>query len=213
MSRNYSIKTGIMIVVVLLVSVFLVKHFQSQKTGAVKTEARLLGPDHAAIKILEYSDFQCPACRKAQTVLKQLIEKYPREVQINFKHFPLAMHKWAPLAHQAAECAHQAGKFWEYHDRLYEDQENWSKLENPSGQFAIYATKLGLDADAFVACLQNPKITEMINKERAEGQAVKVQSTPTFFIGNDRFVGAKGLTQAEVKIKDLIEKDRKNHGL
>ncbi|MEK7383124.1 MAG: thioredoxin domain-containing protein, partial [Elusimicrobiota bacterium] len=86
---------------------------------------RQKGPANAKILIVEFSDFECPACRYAVKPLHELLALYEGKVRFVFKHFPLRMHRWAPAAAIAAECAGRQGRFWEYHDRLYDRQEEW----------------------------------------------------------------------------------------
>lgn len=154
------------------------------------------GEASASIQIVEYSDFQCPACKFAQPVLDKLLQDYPGKINITFRHFPLPGHPWAALAHQAAECAHVQGKFWPYHDKVYGAQEAWSKEPNPTESFIRFAGETGLNLDSFGTCLSDPAVKGRILDEKGQGQLLQVTSTPTFFINGERLVGP-----AELKIK------------
>lgn len=160
---------------------------------AFASTAKAKGVEDAPVQIVEYSDFQCPACRFAQPVLKGFEEKYGGQLQLIYRHFPLSGHQWSGIAHPCAECAGEQGKFWEYHDLLFQEQEKWSGPQNPMPFFMEYAKSLGLDLDAFAACLTNPDIMARIGEEKQQGLDLKVRSTPTFFINGERFVGGSDL--------------------
>ncbi len=166
-------------------------------------ETKVKGPAQAKIQIVEYSDFQCPACQRAQQALNQLLQSYPDQIQLSFYHFPLPNHAWSGVAHQAAECAHQMGQFWPYHDRLYGEQAKWSGPSDPTETFLRYAQDLGLPLDPFASCLADPKIKRKILAEKARGESLEVKSTPTFLINGERVVGPIDL---EVKGDALIRK-------
>ncbi len=161
------------------------------------------GPADAPVEIVEYSDFQCPACMKAQPTLKAIMEEYPGKIRVTFMHFPLPMHQWAGLAHQAAECANQQGKFWEYHDLVYSKQTVWSSSPNPSESLIAYGRDAGLDLDKFGVCLSDGAITKKILEERARGQSLQLASTPTFFINGERVVGP---IELENRGRDVVRK-------
>jgi protein-disulfide isomerase len=154
---------------------------------------RQKGPAGADIIIVEYSDFQCPACRAAVAPMKDLLKIYGDRVRFIFKHYPLERpHRWARLAAKSTECAGRQGKFWELHDTLYEKQEEWSGEEG-AVKIASYAKALKLDETAFAACVEDPAVDALVSREAQEGEDRWVSSTPTFFINGKRFVGAKQL--------------------
>lgn len=156
---------------------------------AQRSGTKSKGPENAPVQIVEYSDFQCPACMKAQAPLAALLKEYPDKIHITFMHYPLPMHPWAGIAHQAAECANRQGKFWEFHDRVYKEQPVWTVAPNPSESLISYARDAGVDLDTFGACLSDPNVTKTILDEKESGQKLQVASTPTFFINGERVVG------------------------
>jgi len=190
--------TGTFITLTLVAAVFVWKQFHlgERLDEVVNRHAKQLGPDSALVKIVEYSDFQCPVCRTAQPILKEVMQTYGGKVQLEFRHFPLSSHKWAPLAHQAAECANQKGKFWEYHDLLYDNQAAWSRSPDPSGTFVGYAQDLGMDTGKFVTCLKDGGVTSIVNQDSNSGNFLQVGSTPTFLINNTRIVGVTNLKRS-----------------
>ncbi|MFI5346695.1 MAG: DsbA family protein [Elusimicrobiota bacterium] len=152
------------------------------------------GPQAAKIQIVEFSDFQCPACRYAEAPLRQIFVVYGDKVRFTFKHFPLRMHQWAKPAAAAAECAGRQGKFWEYHDHLYDKQDEWTN-DKADAFLTGYARDAKLDVPAWEACRQSPDAASAVATDMKDGENAWVGSTPTFFINGRRFVGGKQLAE------------------
>ena len=160
------------------------------------------GNPDAPVTVVEYSDFQCPFClRFFQQTLPLIEENYIDTGKIKFvyKDLPLdSLHPNARAAHIAAECADEQGKFWEYHDVLFEKQPQWSNLASSELQnkFTEFATDMGLQAASFESCMQSPNIADEVNKDTLEAASYGATGTPTFFIGNEedgfvKLVGAQ----------------------
>jgi protein-disulfide isomerase len=157
------------------------------------------GPAAAPITIVEFSDFQCPYCARVNPTLKQIEEKYADKVRVVFRDFPLAqIHKDAAKAAEAGECAHEQGKFWEMHDKLFANQ---SKLQVEG--LKQTATEVGLDAEKFNQCLDSSKYAAEVQKDVDEGARYGVTGTPAFFINGRMLSGAQPL-QA---FTDVIEEE------
>jgi protein-disulfide isomerase len=145
------------------------------------------GPKDAPVTIVEFSDFQCPFCKSANTTVKQVLDKYPGKVRLVFRDYPLAsLHPQAPKAHEAARCAADQSKFWEYHDVLFERSPKMSVPE-----LKRYAQELKLDATAFDKCLDSGKHTAEVDKDFQEGAGLGLTGTPSFFINGKQIVGAQ----------------------
>ena len=144
------------------------------------------GPAKAPVTIVEFSDYQCPYCGRAEEAVKQILENYKDKVRFVYRDFPLPMHPNAPKASEAAQCAKEQGKFWEYHDALYADQ---SKLSLTDLQAT--AERLGLKTEAFKTCLESGKYAAEVSKDVADGQKAGVSSTPFFFINGIPVIGAR----------------------
>lgn len=156
----------------------------------------------APIQIIEYSDFQCPACRTAQAALFQLLGKYPGKIRLTFQHYPLGGHRWSAVAHQAAECAARQGRFWPYHDRLYAEQASWSgSAVAPLETLVRYGSEMALDLDRFGECLGDRAVAAEIQRERDAGADLGVRSTPSFFVNGKFVVGTPAL---ENEVKKLL---------
>lgn len=145
------------------------------------------GPKDAPVTIVEFSDFQCPFCKTANTTIKKLLDMYRGKVRLVFRDYPLAgLHPQAPKAHEAARCAGEQGKFWEYHDLLFERSPRLSPQD-----LKQYAQRLNLDGAAFAECLDSGKQAADIDKDVQEGMRRGVTGTPSFFINGRQLVGAQ----------------------
>lgn len=166
------------------------------KPYAETTEAfRVKGDASAKVTIVEFSDFQCPACRVAEPVLKQLEGLYGKDIKLLFKNLPLEhIHPHARAGAVAAECAGRQGKFWPFHDILYSRQQEWTDETEPQ-KLDAYAKEVGLDMAQFQACRADPSVQTAINADVQESRDRWVSSTPTFFIDGKRFVGARQLQE------------------
>jgi protein-disulfide isomerase len=141
------------------------------------------GDPDAKVVVVEFSDFQCPFCRKHVDETQPALDEQfvdTGEVMWIFKHFPLQIHPQAPAAGAAAECAGDQGKFWEMHELLFANVDAWS-INDPSAVFTDLAGQLELDVDAFNACMDDPAALERVRSDMDEG-APFVQGTPTFIV-------------------------------
>lgn len=160
------------------------------------------GPSTAKIKITEYGDFQCPACAAMAPVVADLLAKYPNDIELTFKHFPLTqIHPRALLAAKASEAAGKQGKFFEMHDKLFEGQSSWGSNSKAEDVFVGYATELGLDVDQFKTDLKDATIAAKIKSNQAEGMKKDVQGTPTFFVDGLKVENALLVTTIEAALK------------
>jgi protein-disulfide isomerase len=144
------------------------------------------GPAAAPVTIVEFSDFQCSYCAQVSLTLKKITEQYRDKVRLVFRDFPLAMHKEAPKAAEAAACAHEQGKYWEMHDRLFANQ----------GELQIedlkrHAAEINLKGDQFNTCLDSGKYAAEWSEDMKEGSRYGVSSTPVFFINGRMLTGAQ----------------------
>ncbi len=146
-----------------------------------------IGDRNAPLKVVEFGDFQCPACGQAYPIVKKVLENNKDEFFFVFRHYPLSLHKNAKFAAQASEAAAIQGKFWEMHDLIYENQNEWSDSGKIQEIFEGYADKIGLDKSKFKDDID--KTTGIVNEDYALGNKVGVQSTPTFFINGKKYPG------------------------
>lgn len=147
-----------------------------------RPDSNVKGAKESKVTIVEFGDFQCPACAAAHPVVNQVAREYEGKVSFVFRNFPLAMHKNANIAAQAAEAAGAQGKFFEMHDELFSNQKDWENSSNPMEQFSRYAADLKLDVDQFKADVESKKFEKKVEQDVNDGYAVGVSATPTFFI-------------------------------
>lgn len=144
------------------------------------------GPKDASVTIIEFSDFQCPYCSRVVATLKEVVRLYPKQVRLAYRDFPIAsLHPKAAKAAEAARCAGDQGKFWEYHDRLFESQAQATVVD-----FKRYAEQLKLSSKEFTACLDSAKYAAAVQADVEEGTRLGITGTPTFFINGRLLVGA-----------------------
>ena len=141
------------------------------------------GPAGAPVEIVMYSDFQCPFCARVTGTIDRLKQTYAGKIRVVFRDFPLSsIHPQAAQAAVAARCAHEQGRFWDYHDRLFAHQR-----ELTPARLEEYAANLGLDQERFAACRANDRTLAIVNENLASGERLGITGTPAFFI-NGRFL-------------------------
>jgi protein-disulfide isomerase len=165
-------------------------------------DAPFKGPVNAPITIVEFSDFQCSYCKRVVHILDQVLERYPDKVKLAFRDFPIAnIHPHAQKAAEAAHCAAEQGKFWEFHDLLFEKQDTI-----PTTNFAEQANTLGLDAASFQTCLDSRKYQAKVEGNYAAGVKAGVSGTPAFFINGRLLSGAQPLEAFKAVIDEELER-------
>jgi len=155
------------------------------------------GPADAPITLVEYGDFHCPFCKRVQPTLTAVLAKYGPKIRMVYKDFPLDnLHPQARAAAEAARCAGEQGKFWEFHDKIYAGDPDATA---PTMQ--LYAQQVGLDAAKFEACRSTRKFQSQVQADGVEGTKLGVSGTPGFFI-NGRFLSGAQPIEAFAKIID-----------
>lgn len=193
----------------------------AKPTGPVSIKDRgdepVLGNKNAKVTIVEFSDFQCPFCQNFfKNTYPQLKAKYidTGKVKLVFRHFPLPFHANAQISGVAAECANRQGKFWEYHDVLFnKGQADGTGLDKAS--LEKYASELGLNngsfgfgKNKFNQCLSDNSTLEAVQSDTTEGSRVGVTGTPTFYINGVQLVGAQPITAFETAIEAALSADK-----
>lgn len=173
------------IIVLAFVGLFLVSKKDSAKDSgnATTTSNHVQGAGTSGVTLLEYGDFQCPACGSYYPILKQVKAKYGDQITFQFRNFPIvSIHPNAMSAHRAAEAAHKQGKFFEMHDMLYERQQQWTTSQGVSAIFESYATELGLNLEQYKQDLASADIQGIISADIKAGQEANVTATPGFVL-------------------------------
>ena len=139
------------------------------------------------VTIVEFSDFQCPACRAASPLIKQAVANNPGKVELLYRHFPLeSIHKNAKAAASASEVIAEQGLFWEFHDVLFENQPDWSGEEDPTELFIQYATDIGANVEDLESKLSNSTYADLVEDDIKDGFALGVNSTPTIYVDGEQ---------------------------
>lgn len=168
---------------------------------AVSANDQVKGATESAHVLVEYSDFQCPACAAYQPLVKKLLEDKGSEFLLVYRHFPLmTIHKHAELAARVAEAAGKQEKFWEMHDRLFATQTEWSKETNAQEFFLNLAKELGLNLDQFKNDLESEEVKSKVRNDIASGQAARVQGTPTFFVNGRQLSNPRSYDDLEKQV-------------
>lgn len=155
--------------------------------GSVSPSDWSKGNKEAKTVLVEYSDFQCPACGTYYPFVKQLNQELADKIQFAYRHFPLKqIHANAEIAARAAEAAGKQGKFWEMHDMLFENQSSWSNQRNAKDVFVSYAQSLQLDIERFENYLNSKEVKERVENNYQSGIQSGVNSTPTFFLNGQK---------------------------
>ncbi len=168
----------------------------------VSSQGPAIGPEDAAVTIVEFSDFQCPYCRRANDTLKQLRERYPSQLRVVYKQFPLDnIHPRARAAAEASLCAADQDRFWDYHDLLFESA---SALADEDLQ--RFAERAELDLAAFQDCFEGGVHAQTVEADVAEGIEAGVSGTPAFFVNGIKLSGAKSVESFSEVIDAELER-------
>lgn len=145
------------------------------------------GKGTTGVTLVEYGDFQCPVCASFFPIVQQVKEKYGDQITFQFRNFPLSeIHPNAVIAARAAMAANNQGKFWEYHDLLYQNQTSWAESNDPVSILDGYAEQLGLDMQQFRSDRASNEINNVVQADRAEAQRQGFTGTPTFVLDGQK---------------------------
>jgi protein-disulfide isomerase len=191
-------------------------HPTQQGTGAVDANVSFddsndpsTGKSDAKVVVRVFGDFECSACRTAESGFAYALQKYGDRVKFIWDDMPLEnLHPSALLAANAARCAEEQGKFWEMHDKLYGQQPYWASAPNVQDLFIGYAGDLGMDAKNFTACLEDQRYNDKVTADFQEGTANNVDATPTFFVNNTRYVGVMSNEQWDAAIQKELDETK-----
>jgi protein-disulfide isomerase len=160
------------------------------------------GATDALVTIVEFEDFQCPFCKKAEDTMRLVFARYKNKVRLVHRDFPLQpLHPASLEAHEAGRCAEEQGKFWEYRELLYKN----APAAGPE-QLLAYATQVGMSVSDFKKCLDTEKFKVVVQKDEEEGDRLGVQGTPAFFINGRSLSGAQPLSEFSRMIDEELER-------
>ncbi len=179
----------------------------SGKLPQVTKEDPTTGNPNAKVTLVEYADFQCPACAAYHPLVKQLLADYKNKIYFVYRYFPLTqVHQNAMISAQAAFAAGLANKFWEMHDMLFETQNSWANSQKARETFIDYAKKLNLDIDKFTKDIDSTEAKNFITDTSNKGTAIGINSTPTFFINGSKIQNPQTYNDFKSLIENEINK-------
>ncbi len=184
--KNQWVILGVLFVLLIGGAVWYSAGANDTYNAGVEVKAHIKGNPDAAVKLVEYSDFQCPACAQFHSVVKEIVDEYGDQLSFEYRHFPLSqIHRLAEPAARAAEAAGQQGKFFEYHDFLFENQGTWSNSTNPAQFFLQYANEVGLDIDEFTRMQRSSILRSHVQSQFAEARDLGFTGTPSFLLNGE----------------------------
>lgn len=185
--RNPWAIIGIITVILIGGSIWYSTSLATSYNEGVAVQAHVKGNPDATVTLVEYSDFQCPACAQFAPIVDAMLMDYGDQVRFEYKHYPLMqIHPNAEPAARAAEAAGQQGKFFEYHDALFENQREWGAAAIPGAFFTRYAEELDLDMDTFKRHQRSSILQQNVREHVGEARELGLTGTPTFFLNGER---------------------------
>lgn len=177
-----------------------------------KVTSHIKGSDKNKVILVEYGDYQCPACGSYYPIVKQVVDKYKDEIQFQFRNLPLSqIHPNAFASARAAEAAGLQGKFWEMHDMLYQQQNTWSDASDPKSYFEDYASQLGLDTAKFKTDFASSAVNDAINADIAAFKKTGVtMQTPSFFLNGKSIKTQPSLDSFAKQIDEALKNAKKS---
>jgi len=171
------------------------------ETFNITEDSHIRGSLNAPITLVEFSDFECPFCAKHYPTLKKILDDYNGKVKLVYKHFPLSFHPNSQKAAESSECANEQGKFWEYHDKMFE---SLSASSYSIANFKQWAKDLGLNTKKFNDCLDSDKYAQKVQIDLQEGKEKGVNGTPATFINGQLVSGALPYDSFKQTIDSLL---------
>ena len=198
-------------VVIVLVGIFALTGHKSNGSNSSSSTGTLTqhieGQGKDGITLVEYGDYECPFCGQYYPVVKQVQQEYNQQIFFQFRNFPLvSIHQNAFAGARAAEAAGLQNKFWQMHDALYETQNNWVNLGDPTNYFNSLAQQLGLNVNQFKTDYASTKVNDLINADMAEGNKLNITGTPTFFLDGKQVQVGESQSAFETLINAEIAK-------
>lgn len=205
---------GIIIVLIVGVlggSIYFANRDEPKTEEAVTTDLKAVteadhvkGPKDAKITLIEYGDFQCPFCGSVHPTIEEVLAEYENDVRFVFRHFPIpGSHPNALVAHRAAEAAGNQDKFFEMHDLLYENQQEWSSSNKPFDIFKKYAKQIDLDVDTFTSDFDSDEVADAVRIVKEAGTESGISSTPSFFLNGKKI----DIPRSADELKQDIDKE------
>lgn len=211
MSKNFAIVLAVLVVLFGGLLIFNKSNNSDSASGNGNTENvqpsnHIQGDESAPVTLTEWGDFECPACGQYYALVKQVKQEYGDEIAFRFRHFPLiSIHQNAIISARAAEAAGMQGKFFEMHDLLYENQDQWSQSTSPTQIFEDYARQLDLDVAQFSKDIKSNTTNRIVQADLAEANKRGYSSTPTFEINGEKIENPRSLEDFQEVIDQALK--------
>ena len=215
MSKEAKILTAVLVIVVgAMIGLFALAN-KSDNTPAPKGDKTKIIRDNShktgsgSVQLVEFGDYQCPACGAAYPNIKQIMKDYDGKVTLYFRNFPLTqIHQNAMMGAEAAEAAGAQGKYWQMHDALYDNQKEWGELNGTEAEDKVlgYAKGLGLDTDKMKSDIDNEKYKQVIQQDMADGNALGINATPTLYVNGTQVQGGYDYNTIKAAIDSALKK-------
>jgi len=160
----------------------------------------LAASSSATVTLVEFGDYECPACAVYTPFVKQVLTEFPGKVRYVFRNYPLPQHKNGSISSYAVEAAGIQGKYWEMQEKVYATQNDWVKSSDPTSLFVEYAKSLGLNTDQFLSDMGSQKVKDFVQRDTNDGNTVRLNETPTFYINGKKIT----LSGDPNQLKNLI---------
>ncbi len=173
--------------------------------AAFSAEGHVMGPEDALVKIVEFADYQCPFCQQAEPVLRAIRARYPRDVSIIYRHFPLSIHDSAVAAARASECAESVGSFEEFHRQIFAHADS---IGHQSWEW--FALNAGVsNMESFKNCLKTQVVFPAITRDSIAGEQLGVEATPTFLVNEIEITGFLSLPELDRHVRKALDQARR----
>lgn len=172
----------------------------------IRSDSPKISTSSATVTLVEFGDYQCPACGAYSSVVKQVLSDFKDSITFVFREYPLPMHPNAPLAAQAAVAAGRQGKYWDMHYTLYDKQTDWSLGTDARAKILGYAKEMGLDVVKFTKDMDSDVVKEVVSRDTTDGNTLGVNATPTFYLNAEKIENPKSLADFETLVKAAILK-------
>lgn len=173
--------------------------------ASVTVVDHIRGPENAKVTLLEYSDFQCPACQAYYPLISRIMDEASTSLRLVYRHYPLPQHANAFSAAVASEAAAVQGKFWEMYDLLFATPSDWTEESDPTPVFVRYAGQIGLNVSQFTNDLASSTLKDKVTAQKNEGIKLGINATPTFFINGKAIANPQGYEPFKQIIDSAIE--------
>lgn len=181
-------------------------HVDPVKVDEINANDHKKGKEDSKVTVIEYGDFQCPACGQYFPIIDEVSKNFNDRVLFVFRHFPLrSLHPYAQIAAQAAEAAGKQGKFWEMHDKLFQNQNTWAKSNDPKQSFEQYAQEIGLNVDQYKKDFNGSETKAQVNADYASAQTGGINQTPTFVLNGASIPTPRSVQEFENILNETLK--------